>query len=95
MLARYINDSCSITYNNVYFDKRPDEGVAGIVTLRDISAGEELLVSYGKWYWMKAPGSKLVAPDDSAAIWPPCIAKQQLLDSHAAVVLAAQQAASS
>ncbi len=86
MLARYINDSCTIKYNNVYFDKRPDDGVAAVVALRDISAGEELLVSYGKWYWMKTKGSKLVAPADHSGPFPSRVAKDQLAASHAAVL---------
>ncbi len=82
MLARYINDSCTIRYNNVYFDKRPAENRAAVIALRDISAGEELLVSYGKWYWMKAPGSKLEKPDDSIDQWPPVISEEELDRSH-------------
>ena len=83
MLARYINDSCTIKYNNVYFDKRPEDGVAGVVALRDISAGEELLVGYGKWYWMRAPGRKLTPPADHEGPFPVRLTEAQLAQSHA------------
>ena len=40
MLGRYINDSGSISLYNVYFDKRPQDACAAVITLRDVSAGE-------------------------------------------------------
>lgn len=30
-----------------------------VVALRDIAAGEELYVDYGKWYWAKAKGNRI------------------------------------
>jgi len=49
--ARYINDCRNPAGHNVRFDKRPKDACALVVTTRDIGAGEELFVDYGKWYW--------------------------------------------
>jgi hypothetical protein len=91
MLARYINDSRSVRYNNAYFDKRPEAGFASVVALRDIEAGEEILVSYGKWYWSKEGGNKLQAPDPIPSPWPPQVSTVLLDASHIAVVAGIEQ----
>lgn len=49
--ARYINDALSPIAVNVRFDKDPQTNTANVVALRDIVAGEELFVDYGKAYW--------------------------------------------
>ena len=57
-IARYINDSINPAGYNVVFDKQPDNlpyARARVVALRDIEAGEELFVSYGKMYWNGSP----------------------------------------
>ena len=48
-LGRFIND-CR-PYNCV-FEKKPEAGIAEVVALREIQAGEEIFASYGVWYWM-------------------------------------------
>lgn len=53
-LARYINDCRNSSLYNVRFEKLPEEGKALVVATRQISAGEELFVDYGKWYWAGA-----------------------------------------
>uniref|UniRef100_A0A7S0DXQ9 SET domain-containing protein n=1 Tax=Hanusia phi TaxID=3032 RepID=A0A7S0DXQ9_9CRYP len=53
--ARYINDCRQVDRHNVRFLKRPDEGYADVVAMRDIQCGEELYVDYGRFYWF---GSK-------------------------------------
>jgi SET domain-containing protein len=50
-LARYINDCRNIQGYNVMFLKCKIEACAWVISLRDISVGEELFVDYGKWYW--------------------------------------------
>ncbi|GLE07115.1 hypothetical protein PINS_up017061 [Pythium insidiosum] len=37
---------------NVVFEKRPQEDKALVIALRDIEAGEELYVDYGRFYWI-------------------------------------------
>ena len=57
-IARYINDSINPAGYNVVFDKQPNNipyARALVVALRDIEAGEELFVSYGKTYWAGSP----------------------------------------
>jgi SET domain-containing protein len=49
VMARYINDSRNPARHNVRFDKRPDELRAAVIATRDIEAGEELYVDYGRW----------------------------------------------
>jgi hypothetical protein len=49
--ARYINDCRNPCGYNVRFEKRPADLCANVVATRNISAGEELFVDYGKWYW--------------------------------------------
>ena len=51
--ARYINDCINPAGWNVRFDKQPqaDPPCAQVVSLRDIKAGEEFFVEYGRWYW--------------------------------------------
>jgi hypothetical protein len=50
--ARYINDPLDDDMANVIFIKHPTKISFFVVPIRDISAGEELLVAYGKEYWM-------------------------------------------
>ena len=53
-IARYINDCINPAGFNVKFVKQPiaqPHPCAVVVALRDIAAGEELFVDYGKWYW--------------------------------------------
>ena len=53
---RYINDCIDPSGWNVTFDKQPEEKCAYVIATRNIVAGEELFVNYGKWYWAgKAP----------------------------------------
>lgn len=53
VLARYINDCRGrLGGYNVAFEKRPREDKALVVALRDIDAGEELFVDYGRFYWL-------------------------------------------
>ncbi|TYZ66092.1 hypothetical protein PybrP1_013016 [[Pythium] brassicae (nom. inval.)] len=53
VLARYMNDCRGrLGGFNVTLDKRPSEGRALVVALRDIAAGEELFVDYGRLYWL-------------------------------------------
>lgn len=53
VLARYINDCRGHRGGfNVQFDKRPEENKANVVAMRDIRAGEELYVNYGRMYWL-------------------------------------------
>lgn len=51
VLACFINDCRNPAVYNVRFEKRPGEGRAMVVAVRPISAGEELFVDYGRWYW--------------------------------------------
>ena len=53
-IARYINDSINPAGYNVVFKKQPNHlpyARALVIALRDIEAGEELFVNYGKMYW--------------------------------------------
>ncbi|GLE04346.1 hypothetical protein PINS_up013261 [Pythium insidiosum] len=52
VLARYINDCRDKRRYNVVFEKRPQEDKALVIALRDIEAGEELYVDYGRFYWI-------------------------------------------
>lgn len=53
VLARFINDCRGrMGGYNVRFDKRPGEGRADVVAVRDIRAGEELFADYGRLYWL-------------------------------------------
>lgn len=52
VLARYINDSRCAREYNVRFHKLPWEHKAQVIALRDIEAGEELYVDYGRFYWV-------------------------------------------
>jgi len=54
ILARYINDCINPAGYNVKFEKDAFNKCAQVVALRDIEAGEELFVDYGKWYWKGA-----------------------------------------
>ena len=51
-LARYINDCKNKDGYNVLFLKSKHENCAWVISCRDITAGEELFVNYGKWYWL-------------------------------------------
>ena len=53
-LARFINDCRSKQHYNAEFKKEPENKRALVVATRDISAGEEVFCSYGKWYWFGA-----------------------------------------
>eukprot|EP00439_Symbiodinium_sp_Y106_P079570 s2086_g18.t1 len=59
LIARYINDCRNPAVYNVSFEKRPGEGRALVVACRPISAGEELFVDYGRWYWAKLRPTKI------------------------------------
>lgn len=53
VLARYINDCRGRRGGfNVHFVKRPEDGRADVVAMRDIQPGEELYVNYGRLYWL-------------------------------------------
>ena len=52
--ARYINDCINPAGWNIEFQKRPRQGYALVVAIRDINRGQELFGSYGKWYWLGA-----------------------------------------
>ena len=52
-VARYINDCRNPLCYNATFDKCPTEQIARVVAIRDIDAGEEIYVDYGKWYWLQ------------------------------------------
>jgi SET domain-containing protein len=53
VLARYINDCRGHRGGfNVCFEKRPQDGKADVVAMRDIQPGEELYVNYGRLYWL-------------------------------------------
>lgn len=49
--ARFINDCIVKEGHNVTFEKQPENNCALVRALRDIAAGEEIFVDYGKWYW--------------------------------------------
>tara|TARA_A100001015_G_scaffold315500_1_gene427456 strand:+ start:456 stop:1655 length:1200 start_codon:yes stop_codon:yes gene_type:complete len=57
--ARYINDCRNSALYNVEFRKIPEQWKAEVIALRDITAGEELFVDYGRWYWLKVPYKRL------------------------------------
>ena len=52
VLARYINDARNPTRNNARFEKLPEQVMARVLATRDIEPGEEVLVDYGRWYWL-------------------------------------------
>ncbi|KAL3658126.1 hypothetical protein V7S43_016969 [Phytophthora oleae] len=53
VLARYINDCRGHCGGfNVHFQKRPEDGKADVVAMRDIQPGQELYVNYGRLYWL-------------------------------------------
>ena len=52
VLARYINDARNPTRNNARFEKLPDKAMARVLATRDIEPNEEVLVDYGRWYWL-------------------------------------------
>lgn len=58
-LARYINDCRNPAGYNATFKKDPILQCAWVIALRDIDAGEEIFVDYGKWYWLSLNPSKL------------------------------------
>ncbi|CAD7925088.1 unnamed protein product [Amoebophrya sp. A120] len=66
-LACYLNDARPY---NCYFVKRPEDGWADVVTLRDVEAGEELYVSYGKLYWTGHKLANLGSPQKKAVVTP-------------------------
>ncbi|KAK1929078.1 hypothetical protein P3T76_015371 [Phytophthora citrophthora] len=53
VLARYINDCRGHRGGfNVHFQKRPKDGEADVIAMRDIHPGQELYVNYGRLYWL-------------------------------------------
>jgi hypothetical protein len=50
--ARYINDPLDDDAANVIFVKHPTKIAFFVIPIKDISAGEEILVAYGKSYWV-------------------------------------------
>jgi hypothetical protein len=46
--GRYLNDTMNDEKANVIFNKHPTKIAVFIAPIRDISAGDELLVAYGK-----------------------------------------------
>jgi hypothetical protein len=53
VLARYINDCRGRRGGyNVAFERHPRDDKADVVALRDIRAGEELYIDYGRIYWL-------------------------------------------
>ena len=58
VLARFINDNADRLRLNLAWRKQPAIGRAEAIALRDISAGEELFVSYGQRYWKGRDGPK-------------------------------------
>eukprot|EP00928_Gymnodinium_smaydae_P076761 TRINITY_DN59830_c0_g1_i1.p1 TRINITY_DN59830_c0_g1~~TRINITY_DN59830_c0_g1_i1.p1 ORF type:complete len:225 (-),score=18.18 TRINITY_DN59830_c0_g1_i1:343-1017(-) len=67
VLARYINDCRNPAIYNVVFDKQLDAGYALVVSTRNIRAGEELFVDYGKWYWASSTPRRIL-PSHAARI---------------------------
>ena len=63
VLARFINDCITPGGWNVEFQKRPEECCADIIATRDIAAGEEIFVNYGKWYWAKLKPTRVPLKD--------------------------------
>lgn len=59
VLARYINDACGRAWTNAEFEKRPEDAPprALVIAARDIDAGEEIYVDYGRWYWASGRGN--------------------------------------
>lgn len=57
---RYINDCINQFGWNVAFLKSPEDSCAFVVATRDINEGEEIYVSYGKWYWAGKKPVKLI-----------------------------------
>ena len=57
--ARYINDCINPAGHSVVFDKHAELGYANVIAKRDILAGEELFVDYGKWYWINLEPKRL------------------------------------
>lgn len=70
VLARYINDCRNPKGYNVKFVMDADMACARIVTLRPISAGEELFVDYGERYWSDINKPQSVLSEENLfAIW--------------------------
>ena len=53
MGASACNDGTKAKRNNCRLEKDPDGQGIILVAARDIEAGEELLCSYGSYYWKK------------------------------------------
>ncbi len=51
-LVRYINDCRNEDGYNVEFLKIPEKGIARVIATKDVEAGHELFVRYGKFYWL-------------------------------------------
>jgi SET domain-containing protein len=56
VLARYMNDHRHPLLYNVDLVKQPHRERALVRAVRPISAGEELFVDYGPWYWQGFDG---------------------------------------
>mmetsp|Transcript_29945 Transcript_29945/g.42728 ORF Transcript_29945/g.42728 Transcript_29945/m.42728 type:complete len:159 (+) Transcript_29945:902-1378(+) len=63
VLARYINDCIDPLGWNVEFIKSPEDWIAYVVAIKDITPGDEIFVSYGKWYWLSGPKPVKVSVD--------------------------------
>ena len=61
------------------FDKKPEEGCADVVAIRDVYPGEELYVDYGRWYWAGGDGSSLPLRD---MLWRQMQCKEQYLQER-------------
>lgn len=59
--ARFINDCRNRFLYNVEFEKHPELEKAFVIARRNIVAGEELFVDYGRWYWLKKKPKCLVS----------------------------------
>lgn len=57
--AKYINDNKNVSQINARFKKEPELYRASVIATTSIEKGDEIFVSYGKQYWVKA-GIKMV-----------------------------------
>ena len=61
--ARYINDCRNPLGHNCRFEKIPERRSAEVRAVRRIPRGSELYASYGRWYWLAQPSSRLSLRD--------------------------------
>ena len=52
--GRYVNDNVDPSRLNCKFEKVPARGKAFVVSTRELRAGEELFLSYGRGHWISA-----------------------------------------